>query len=174
MQRMRQSELHGNMQKSAEMSDSTKEVVEQIQRMHWEQNMSLRQIATKLDMTYASLQWYLRRFDLPRRGRVESMNIVFGGRGPSWKGGKVSRGGYVLLKDRSNPNAQRNGYVYEHRAVMAKFLGRPVASDEVVHHVNGVTNDNRIENLELRKRGGKDQYHGPLAACPHCGGSLGS
>lgn len=57
--------------------------------------------------------------------------------------------GYVMLYEPEHPNAQKNGMVLEHVKVMSDRMGRPLWSDENVHHVNGQRGDNRLSNLEL-------------------------
>lgn len=61
----------------------------------------------------------------------------------------VVGGGYVRLKLPDHPNACKNGSVFEHVVVMANKIGRPLLPGENVHHINGVRDDNRPENLEL-------------------------
>jgi len=41
------------------------------------------------------------------------------------------------------------GTIAAHRLVMTEHLGRKLLTSEQVHHINGDTHDNRLENLEL-------------------------
>ena len=67
-----------------------------------------------------------------------------------WKGGRVKKSsGYLRIYSPDHPAATKSGYVVEHRLVMEAHLGRYLFTDEVVHHKNGIRDDNRTENLEL-------------------------
>lgn len=48
-----------------------------------------------------------------------------------------------------HPNANGSGMIAEHRFVLSEAIGRPLGANENVHHKNGDSLDNRIENLEL-------------------------
>lgn len=69
---------------------------------------------------------------------------------PHYKGGRIiNTQKYILILKPDHPFANNDGYVREHRLVMEEYLGRYLSPKEVVHHINGDTEDNRIENLEL-------------------------
>lgn len=70
---------------------------------------------------------------------------------PSWKGGRtIDSNGYVWIYQPDHPHTiSGKQYVFEHRLVMEKHLGRYLKPEEEVHHINGIKSDNRIENLEL-------------------------
>lgn len=68
----------------------------------------------------------------------------------AWKGGRVlDSKGYVKIWCPDHPNALNSRYVWEHRLVMERILGRYILPGENVHHINGNRVDNRPENLEL-------------------------
>lgn len=70
---------------------------------------------------------------------------------PRWKGGRFGRtDGYVQVPaPPGHPFATAEGYIMEHRLVMERMIGRYLRPEEVVHHINGIRDDNRPENLML-------------------------
>ncbi len=69
-----------------------------------------------------------------------------------WKGGRVqSPTGYVNIYAPNHPRAvgKRSGhrYVGEHIIIWEKHTGKFLPDGWLVHHLNGIKNDNRVSNL---------------------------
>ena len=79
----------------------------------------------------------------------------------AWKGGRtVHSFGYIRIRCEGHPRAKGKGqYVLEHILVMEKHLDRYLTSEEIVHHINGIRSDNRIENLQLTTRETHSRQH---------------
>ena len=79
------------------------------------------------------------------------MGVVHSGpRNPNWRGGRVvASNGYVLLRMPGHHLADVRGYVYEHRLVAERMLGRRLRPGEIPHHKNGWKADNRPENIDI-------------------------
>lgn len=82
-----------------------------------------------------------------------------------WKGGTSHTDeGYVKINDALvEPEFRRmackSGWILQHRYVVAKSIGRPLTSKDIVHHLNEIKSDNRIENLELTSRADHQRKH---------------
>lgn len=71
---------------------------------------------------------------------------------------RTSRG-YITRFVPDHPSANKDGLVMEHRLVMEEHLGFVLPKGFAVHHINGIKDDNRIENLAVMTNSAHSIYH---------------
>ena len=137
-----------------------------IKYLYHDFQLSSRIVAQELGISDTVVRNYMTKWGLIRNqkdaisaalqsGRwVPPMTNRRGKLSPNWRGGKTMHGdGYVQIYLAPNDPLycmrHNNQYVFEHRYVMAKHLGRPLTRKEFVHHLNGIKHDNRLSNLAL-------------------------
>jgi hypothetical protein len=95
-------------------------------------------------------------------GRIANLkHLPAGPAHPRWSDEKIVNGdGYVKLRvGREHPLADPNGYAYEHLVVWVSAGNPRPPRGWVLHHQNEVKSDNRLSNLELKRKGAHGVEH---------------
>jgi hypothetical protein len=69
-----------------------------------------------------------------------------------WNGGRKMFGPYVAILRPEHKFATSGGYVREHWLVWEEYYKACLLSWSVVHHINGIKTDNKINNLQAMTR----------------------
>lgn len=103
-----------------------------------------------------------RSFSKTHKGKVVSEETKQKMRGPRKHGlghRKKRHDGYIGVYLPDESNSKHRTYIMEHVYVMEQAIGRKLKDDEVVHHINHVRDDNRLENLKLMTRKEHCSFH---------------
>ena len=86
---------------------------------------------------------------------------------------RMKHGPYIVVHAPNHPNAMRRGYVYEHRLIVERKLGKFLPRNIHVHHENEVKADNADSNLEPKTRSAHIREHHASKRvslkCAYCG-----
>ncbi|HEC66789.1 MAG TPA: hypothetical protein ENI23_16060 [bacterium] len=85
-------------------------------------------------------------------------HLMSGDKSRFWNGGIINKRGYIFIHSPNHPHND-GGYVKKSRLTMEKKIGRFLKSTEIIHHINGIKDDDRIENLIILTRSAHTVIH---------------
>lgn len=148
--------------KGSRLPQSEKEKI----RTLYNSGLSSRQVAKEIHYSYNTIRRVLAESG-GLRDRCAALELAqqqgritphCGENNPNFKGYRYESYGYIYIRSIGHPRAQNNGYVREHILVW-EAANRPLPKVWVIHHLNGIKNDNRLENLVALP---KKNHHGWL------------
>jgi DNA-binding XRE family transcriptional regulator len=136
---------------------------ELIEHMYNELGLFQYEIAKELGVTRSAIENVMRHLKIKTRDKSEALKFAYsqkkvkpylldrpkGEKSRMWKGGrfKENRDGYVFLYKPDYYKHHRDKYVLEHQYIWETFNNQKLPENYVVHHLNGIRDDNRPENL---------------------------
>lgn len=116
-----------------------------LENKYFGENLLIKEIAGLCNVQRETISRWFKKFGIRGRSASQRHKGKWNGR---WKGGRqfhkafINGAGYILV----SVNGKR---VREHRVVMSKLLNRELLRGEVVHHKDGNSLNNNIDNLQL-------------------------
>lgn len=120
----------------------------ELQRLYWEEGLSSIKIGKLLKVPCQAVRQAMYRLNIKFRSCSEA---VSGERHYAWQGNNLrftDVNGYVFVRaPGGHPYADKRGYIREHRLIVEQKLGYYLPPRIIVHHLNGIYDDNRLGNL---------------------------
>ena len=122
-----------------------------LERLYQNRHLSQAKIAKRLGVSQGKIsQWMIKYNIKTRHGRGKNSS--------QWKGGtKRTSSGRIKVYCPEHHRADGGGYVYRQILVWEKHKG-DIPKDFVIHHLNGIKDDDRIENLIMMPSSSHSPY----------------
>lgn len=131
---------------------------QELERLYWRERMSCSAIAKAYGLSYSTIRNALKELGISSKTHSEAVGK--GALNHNWRGGKSHTGaGYTVIYKPNHPRAMgkhkgKGIYVLEHILVWEETHHQLLPEGWLIHHLNGVKNDNHPQNLlALTKRG---------------------
>lgn len=107
-------------------------------KLYFKEKKGFREISQLLDVSVATAMRYFNRHGFIKNGKKQQQVKTL-----------KRKDGYIEIRFLKHPRTGKHARMLQHRHVMEEHLGRPLKSNEIVHHKNEKRDDNRIKNLEI-------------------------
>ena len=123
-----------------------------IRNFYEKHDMTVSEIAFRLNMSRTSVHRVITKYGM-KNSRTRGRTLVPGAT-------RIASGsGYMETFAPWSPMASPDGFVMTHDLIMSAIIGRPLAPDEVVHHIDGNKLNNDPRNLALMTRAEHTRLH---------------
>jgi len=122
--------------------------VNTLKELYYHQRIPPKKIGVILGCSEGAVINEMRRQDFEFYAKGELHSHLMGKDNPAWRGGKYRHGNYIMVR------VGIKEYRLEHIVVWEQANGQSLPNGWVVHHLNGIKDDNRLENLVASSRAG--------------------